>query len=163
MSAIISPCGLYRYRLDRFLTPTGPRMTVTFVMLNPSTADADLDDPTIRRCKGFAVKWNYAHLVVVNLFAFRATNPKELLTAKDPVGPDNFIQVRNALDHSDRTILAWGDYERYRHLLGRGLLEAVLGSRHQTYALAVNKSGHPRHPLYVPAATQPVPYPVPRS
>ena len=73
--AVFSGCGRYRYRLTREL---GGKLTLTVVMLNPSTADGSADDPTIRRCKGFAKDWGYGRLVIVNLYAFRATNPKDM-------------------------------------------------------------------------------------
>src|SRR5262245_19133112 len=85
--ALISPCGLYRYWLTR--TWDNSLRRVCWVMLNPSTADAEQDDPTIRRCVGFARSWGAGGIIVVNLFAFRASDPKALLRAADPVGPDN--------------------------------------------------------------------------
>lgn len=92
MSAIISDCGTYRYLLTRATGVTlfeSQARTVNFIMLNPSTADATADDPTIRRCIRFAMAWDYERLVVTNLFAFRATDPGDLRFAKDPIGPEN--------------------------------------------------------------------------
>ena len=91
--AVISDCGKYRYRLTRkwgYGRPCG------FIMLNPSTADALHDDPTIRRCVGFAKAWGCGALIVVNLFAVRATSPREMMRADDPVGPENKEHVQRA-------------------------------------------------------------------
>ncbi len=89
-SAVLSECARYRYRLDRAWERDDHGLgTVTWVMLNPSTADADVDDPTIRRCIGFSKAWGYNALTVVNLFAWRATSPRDLCAVEDPVGPDN--------------------------------------------------------------------------
>lgn len=85
--AVLSDCGTYRYSLTRVWDESRPR--VCFVMLNPSTADASANDPTIVRCRNFAYSWNYGSLEVVNLFAYRATNPRVLRTVQDPIGPEN--------------------------------------------------------------------------
>src|SRR6185369_17379869 len=87
MTAVISKCGKYRYSLRREWI--GGAGTVCFIMLNPSTADASVDDPTIRRCIGFAQRWGYQILEVVNLYAYRATRPRDMFAAADPVGPEN--------------------------------------------------------------------------
>lgn len=123
MSAEISKCGRYRYELrrdvrDMYVMDPPHHKQILFIMLNPSTADAEQDDATIRRCKTFAVKFKCTELVVVNLFAYRATKPKDLLTAVDPVGPDNASYVTQAADEVLRSnsgfgpegiiIAAWG-------------------------------------------------------
>lgn len=86
-SAIISECGKYRYSLSRIWDEN--KANVLFIMLNPSTADGDVDDPTIRRCIGFAKSWGYGGIYVGNLFAYRATDPKELLKVENPIGFEN--------------------------------------------------------------------------
>lgn len=103
--ALISECGLYRYRLWR-RWGIGPH--ATWIMLNPSTADADLDDPTIRRCIGFARAWGFSAIEVVNLFALRATNPRELGRSADPIGPDNDRHLSEAGRAAELRIAAWG-------------------------------------------------------
>jgi len=95
-SAIISADGKYRYHLYRRVADGG--RIAMFIMLNPSTADGEADDPTIRKCLGFCRRWRYGELHVVNLFAVRATAPFDMLHADDPVGPDNFDCVRHAVD-----------------------------------------------------------------
>src|SRR4029079_19593153 len=104
--AVMSPCGRYRYRLTRVWDESRP--AVCWVMLNPSTADAVKDDPTIRRGSSFSWSWGAGGLVVVNLFAFRATNPADLLDAPDPVGPENDAHVRDAAKGAGLVMAAWG-------------------------------------------------------
>jgi hypothetical protein len=110
-SAYISPCGAYRYSLSREWAP-GP--ACTFIMLNPSTADADIDDPTIRRCIGFAKAWGFGGLAVVNLFAFRATSPKDMQSAAEPVGPANDAAIADGVGLSTIAVAAWGVHGTYR-------------------------------------------------
>ena len=145
MSTVFSPCGRYRYRLSRaWLLGEG---TVLFVMLNPSTADAEMDDPTIRRCMGFARRWGFQGLVVGNLFAWRATDPRELCRVADPIGPDNDHHLKAMSGNADAVIAAWGEWGalRGRNEHVTGLLGGVVEH------LGLTKQGHPRHPLYVRA------------
>jgi hypothetical protein len=152
-TATFSPDRVYRYTLTRRWAD-GP--LTMFVMLNPSTADALVDDPTIRRCVGFARAWGSAGLLVVNAFALRATNPAALLDHPDPVGPDNDLLIGTALATHliDRVVAAWGTYrilptpERVTQL--RALLQPV---NLPLLCLGVTRQGHPRHPLYLPATT----------
>lgn len=142
-SAIISPCGLYRYRLSR-RWDDGP--TCVFVMLNPSTADAAQDDPTIRRCIGFAKREGCGALDVVNLFAFRATSPAHMKAAPDPIGLDNDDHVMCALVDADGPVIAaWGAHGSFR---GRDSTVRLLTDVPMS-CLGLTKAGAPRHPLYV--------------
>lgn len=141
--AIISACGLYRYRLSRYWS-TGK--TAVFVMLNPSTADATQDDPTIRRCIGFARREGCGGLVVVNLFAFRATSPDDMKAAADPVGPENDAHIRAVTSAADGPVIAaWGAHGSHggRAAHVRGLIGAPL------WCLSKTKAGAPGHPLYI--------------
>lgn len=151
-SAAISPCGTYRYRLERSWAASKP--FAAFVMLNPSTADATDDDPTIRRCIGFARTWGHGGLVVVNLYAYRATNPAELRGVADPVGPDNDEHLRTAFAQAAQVggpvVAAWGTKA------GPDRVRKVAAMAERFVALRVTKNGHPGHPLYVPAAATPV-------
>src|SRR5436309_3459089 len=113
-AAVISPDGLYRYILTRRWSAEGK--TVVFIGLNPSTADDVRDDPTIRRCIGFAKSWGGSTLIMVNLFALRSTDPLALLRASDPVGPQNDSWLRSAVHAADVSIAAWGVHGT---LLGR--------------------------------------------
>lgn len=146
--AYISACGLYRYSLWRQWAP-GPR--VMFIGLNPSTADATLDDPTIRRCIGFARAWGYSGLMMTNLFAWRDTEPRNMMAVTDPVGPDNDRVLRLGYERAALTVAAWGAHGTHD---GRDkVIRAMLPDLHY---LRLTKHGHPGHPLYLPAALQPV-------
>lgn len=125
---------------------------VAFVMLNPSTADAEVNDPTIRRCIGFARDWGYGSIEVVNLFSYRATRPQQLKQASDPVGERTNEFIVAASDRAELLVLAWGNWGT---LLNRDceVLE-LLGDR-PAYCLERNRSGQPRHPLYASRQTQP--------
>lgn len=149
-NAILSPCGLYRYRLTRRWAD-GP--TCGFIMLNPSTADAEKDDPTIRRCIGFAKREGCGGLIVVNLFAFRATKPIALLDAEDPIGPDADHHLLDAIQEVDGPLIAaWGNWNRGHRAAD---VAAMIGAH--CACLGKTKDGHPRHPLYVRADAPLVP------
>lgn len=155
MSAIISDCGKYRYRLAREIVPAGEG-SCCFIMLNPSTADADKDDPTIRRCIRYARDLGYARLEVVNLFAYRATSPETLyaLSRRDAIGPGNDLHMLDSCGPAKIVICAWGNHGR---LHDRGA-EVLLSLRRQglrPMALKIGKLGHPGHPLYLKADAQP--------
>lgn len=122
--------------------------------LNPSTADAERDDPTIRRCIGFARDWGFGGLWVVNLFAFRATRPANLKTAADPVGPHNDMWLRRIAGRSGRIVAAWGNHGRF---MGRSdRVGAMFGRRLEVIRL--NAGGEPAHPLYLPKKLKPLPW-----
>lgn len=154
--AHISPCGTYRYRLWRQWDTTKPLLG--WVMLNPSTADAQTDDPTIRRCKGFARDWGYGGIVVLNLFALRSTAPAALDDHPAPIGPDNDTELAGCIEQPV-TVMAWGAFApRKRAQVAARLLWDNYTAHPDTGRLAVlgwTASRMPRHPLYVPAATQP--------
>lgn len=145
-TAIFDETGGYRYQLGRRWQPAGK--TVAFVMLNPSRADAAIDDPTLRACLQFAQRWNYAALSVVNLFAYRTPHPTALKMAKDPVGKENDVYVSEAAELADKVVLAWGNwgglYER-----DRAILSLLSPHKHKLTYLQLNRSGQPRHPLYI--------------
>lgn len=168
MTAVISPCGLYRYRLDRPLSSlTAGRGVVAFIMLNPSTADAEQDDPTIRRCLGFAWSLRAERLVVGNLFAFRATDPRKLTTyagCADPVGPDNDRHLAEIVAEADTVIAAWGSASKVHNLVKvrapvvRSIVEAAGKPLH--VLRLTRATGAPEHPLYLPGDLRPVPWDV---
>lgn len=148
--AEISKCQRYRYWLRRDWDSSKP--TLTWIMLNPSTADASTDDATIRKCMKFARTWGNGGIVVVNLFAYRATDPAELRKADDPIGPENdgVISRLVGLSLIGDTVAAWGVHGamngRDRRVMG--ILRYV-----KPRCLGVTKDRHPRHPLYVADAT----------
>lgn len=161
--AVLSADGRYRYYLSRRWQPrfTGQEDSIlTFVMLNPSTADALQDDPTIRRCVGFAKSFGANVLQVINLYGFRATKPAGLLTVDDPVGRYNTAVWAQALKGYNRIVLAWGNSPTVRklskHTDAVELLKAALYNADAlslTYCLEQCKDGTPKHPLYLKADT----------
>lgn len=157
MSAVLSPCGTYRYRLGRALPPRdGAAGTCLFIMLNPSTADALKDDPTIRRCMTYAARWGYARLEVVNLFAWRATDPRDvLLHLADAVG-DNNAHIIDAGRAADIVVCGWGNGIPSAN--GRAatkeraadVLEMIRYVGKVPHCLGpLTKEGQPSHPLYL--------------
>ena len=145
-TAVFDSTGQYRYRLDRRWQLAGP--TITFIMLNPSTADAVQDDPTLRACIQFARRWEAAALCVVNLFGYRTPHPSVLKTVIDPVGAENDAYVMRAVDGAEKVVLAWGNFGGW---LGRdrAVLKLLAAHKDKLHYLQNNKSGQPRHPLYV--------------
>lgn len=157
--ASISANGQYRWSLHRDWCGDERPRWITFVMLNPSTADAEVDDPTIRRCIGFAKALGGTGLAVVNLYALRATQPADLWKSSDPVGPSNDHHLAMFFDMAARRdfpiIAAWGAHakpDRVRNVLR-------LPGAERLQALRVTKSGAPGHPLYLPATAMPTPWP----
>lgn len=151
--ACFDSTGAYRYALWRSWDDALPR--VAFLLLNPSTADAERDDPTIRRCIAYARQWGFGSLHVVNLFAYRATNPRDLLAAPDPVGPDNDAHLLEATRAATLTVAGWGLHGRHN---GRAAAVRSLLSARPLHTLALTASGEPRHPLYLPAVLRPTPW-----
>lgn len=155
MSATISECGRYRFDLDRKTKAPGDG-SVLWVMLNPSTANADEDDATIRMCIGFTELWGFARLRVVNLFAFRATDPKEL-RSDDILHSDNIeALLRETFAKHDRVVFAWGGGIKYAE--PKWVADYVARLFSEAVCLGHNKDGTPKHPLYLKYETQPIPY-----
>lgn len=155
--AEISADGVYRYLLWRRWNSMGPR--VLFIMLNPSTADANVDDPTIRRCIAFARSWGMGGIRVVNLYPFRATNPAELLMAKEPLGIDNFEYIERAIDKQGIAVAAWGaNKAAANHELTWKTKNLFRALSVPLYALKITADGHPGHPLYIKGDAVPVVY-----
>ncbi|MFE2751508.1 DUF1643 domain-containing protein [Actinosynnema sp. NPDC059335] len=146
---------LYRYRLTRTWDTSAPPLM--FIMLNPSTADAFVPDPTITRCIGFAKREGAGGLVVCNLFGFRATNPNELLYHPHPVGNSNDELLVDSLAHVDRVIVAWGVPGRL-HDRDRKVMRLLAEHGVEPLCLDVTKDGLPKHPLYVKADQPLQPY-----
>lgn len=156
MTAIISPCGKYRHKLSRHVSDDLPHNNLLFIMLNPSTADASLDDPTIRKCRGFAERFGFSFIDVVNLFDYRATDPRELRKVPVPSSPRNLDVILETASSCEMVICAWGtngSYKAQNDVVLRMLSGVPLK------ALGVTKHGHPRHPLYVPYTAVPMPFP----
>jgi hypothetical protein len=147
-TADLSSGGTYRYQLGR---RWGTGSKVTFIMCNPSTADANIDDPTIRRCIGFARAWGHEAIEVLNLFAYRATKPTELLATEDPVGPFNERFLTEGMELRPLVVAAWGalDPRLARIAPPVDLIAARAGVALHRIG-PPTKAGHPRHPLYLP-------------
>lgn len=149
-SAVFSRCQKYRYRLDRVWDESLPPLA--FGMLNPSTADHERNDATIERCERRAKSLGFGSLIVWNLFAFRATDPKALKKESDPVGPDNDGFILEALDEVNsrggKVIVGWG---AHGSILNRHfeIIEVARRLRIELYCLGVTAAGQPKHPLYV--------------
>jgi len=147
--AIVSECGQFRYWLSRFWRP-GRRLL--YVMLNPSTADASVDDATIRRCTTFADAQSFGSFEVVNLFAFRATKPTDLSRLGWQVGPLNDEHIDVAARNADAICVAWGAIGERGPAVDRMQVVAPILRRagHELQCLKATRSGHPQHPLYLP-------------
>lgn len=158
--AVLSEDRLHRYSLWRRWADDGP--PVTFVMLNPSTADASVDDPTIRKCVGFAKRWGHGAIEVVNLFAYRSTDPKAMYAARNRgveiIGRDNDAHIERAFRCSARIIAAWGANPTF--LRPSAVWCIAVGAGRRLEALRVTKGGAPGHPLYIPYTAEPVPFEV---
>lgn len=152
-SATFTACGAHRLLLER---SWAERPRLGFVMLNPSTADAVRDDPTIRRCMGFARAWGFGGLLVANLFTLRTPDPRVLTRAPAAAwnAPDADAALSGLAARADLVVLAWGAHR----LVALRAAAATATLSHSGASLAVlgrTRDGHPRHPLYVPGATQP--------
>jgi hypothetical protein len=148
----------YRYDLLRIWVDREPRL-VNFVMLNPSTADASADDPTIRRCLAYARRWGHDGLVVTNLFALRSTDPKELIRDPEPIGPENDTYLTRWATEADLVVCGWGSHAM---AIRRGavVLALLRSAGVQPQALKFTGSGQPGHPLYLRSDALPIPFPV---
>lgn len=143
--ADISDCETYRYRLWRIWDDGKP--IVVWIMLNPSTADATKDDPTIRQCMKFSDSWGYGGIMVVNLFAVRASDPRFIRSFEgDPVGPHNDEFIVDAIKAEPLSIAAWGNHGWIR---GRDMkvLDLARGAGVSIYHLGLTKQDRPKHPL----------------
>ena len=146
-SATLSACRTYRYALWR---RWGRGDYAMFIGLNPSTADETNDDPTIRRCIGFARAWGYGALCMANLFAFRATQPADMKKATDPVGWENDHTLQTLARGAGVVVAAWG-----AHGTHKGRDQSVRLLVPDLHYLRLTKDGHPGHPLYLPADLKP--------
>jgi len=154
-SAVYSDCERFRYLLTRIWRPAGPK--ALFVMLNPSTATEAQNDPTVERCERRARALGFGAFRVTNIFAFRATDPRVMRAAPDPIGPENDAAILASAHWADRIICAWGTHGEH---LARGaeVEELLRTTRLPLYHLGLTKAGHPRHPLYIAYRQQPQPW-----
>lgn len=153
--AYFSLCRKYRYKLWRVWEPSKP--TCLFILLNPSTADEVENDPTVERCERRARQMGFGGLVVCNLFAFRATSREVMKIQKDPIGPKNDSTIAEEAAKAGMVICGWG--EDGQHLSrSKAILTLLRSAKVPTHYLRLNKSGEPRHPLYISYKQQPQPW-----
>ena len=156
--AIFSPDRVYRYSLWRRWTPDARVANMCcFIGLNPSTADELVDDPTIRRCIGFSKAWGYDGYIMLNIFGFRATKPKDMKACDEPIGPQNNDAIWQVSRDAGRVVAAWGAHGMHqdRAFDVRAILRRC---RQEVFCLGRTSGGHPLHPLYIKADTEPIRY-----
>ncbi len=149
---MFSPCGQYRYTLSRELPDGTPGRTLMMLMLNPSTADATVNDPTITRCIGLARREGFGRLLVGNMYALRSTDPQGLWRVVNPVGPDNHYHIKSMLLQASRVVCAWGNHckpQRFRDLIASFDRFPKLSAPPRFHCLGANANGAPKHPLYL--------------
>jgi len=149
--AHFSECRTWRYTLDRSWNYWKPFLL--WILLNPATANAEVDDPTNRRGIRYAQEWGYGSLTFCNLFAFRTAYPSELKKASDPIGPDNDGMIMINARRADKIMIGWGNHGDY---MNRSDEVLDMLEDYKLYCLTQNKSGQPKHPLYCKADMKPV-------
>jgi hypothetical protein len=133
------------------------RLTLTFVLMNPSEATPDIDDPTVAKCCRFAMAWEYGGIVVANTFAFRCTDQKRLLEIPDPIGPDNDKHIIEMAKKTGIVVFAYGEPHKSLRSRGPALAKLLVERAHVTpYVLSLGKKGTPKHPLYLKETLKPV-------
>lgn len=151
-SAIISACGKYRYRLDR--PDVFGDFATAVIMVNPSTADATKNDATIRKLNGFRNLYGWGNLIVGNLFAYRATDVRELATATDPIGPDNGYRLAEIFLDAQQVVFAWGPTAKLpKRLRDHWRVVVELARKMHCQPMSIGepaKDGQPCHPLMLP-------------
>ena len=147
-NAILSEDRKYRYVLSRIWDETKPKVMI--IGLNPSTADETEDDPTIGRCISFSKSWGYGGVYMLNLFAFRATQPKDMFNAENPIGLENNSYIEIYSKKVDKIVCAWGNHGIYKN---RG--NEIREKFDKLFYLKLNQTGEPAHPLYLKSESVP--------
>ena len=148
--ATLSPCAMYRYRLWRCWDTNKPM--ITFIGLNPSTANAFEDDNTIRKCMKFAKFWNFGGIWMINLFAYRTKSPDIMKQAEDPIGSEAREYLDMTLDLTHTCVAAWGNHGEYQDRANE-VLSIIREKNIPVKCLGKNKNGTPKHPLYLKSDT----------
>jgi hypothetical protein len=154
--AVFSDCESYRYLLWREWASNhvgdwgGKTSTVLWIMLNPSTADENVLDPTLRRCQGFTRSLGWSRFEVCNLFALRSTDPRALHRVTDPVGPDNDGVIAERMAKAAIVVVGWGAFSLAQQRVDAVLVAAERANK-QLLCYGTTKGGNPRHPLYLRA------------
>jgi hypothetical protein len=141
-----SPDRRHRYTLLHRINPLLGNRLIMWIGLNPSTADEQKLDPTLTRIRGFSEREGFDGFLMTNIFGFRATDPKEMISTRDPNGPENDQALLEAADRCEMVVAAWGAHGVHQD---RAIAVAKLLSGHKLWCLGNTKAGHPRHPLYV--------------
>lgn len=149
--AEFSKCRKYRYTLWR---RWGPGKYCAFICLNPSTADETNDDPTVRRCINYAKDWGYDAFVMLNLFAWRATDPKDMKAQPDPIGDSNDWHILKTAKQAGIVVAAWGSHGTHLRR-DEEVMSLMLSNHIQLHGLAFTQDGNPRHPLYLKKTLKP--------
>ncbi len=153
-SAVFSECGLYRYKLGRkWDSGSG---CCNFLMMNPSTATAEVLDPTVNGCLKRAQEWGYNELSVTNIFSLRSTDPKGLLDVQDPVGPYNDAAIIEEAYISDLVVCAWGGCSPLIAARAEMVKKMIRPFNENITYLRMGKTGQPWHPLYIPLKEKPI-------
>ena len=159
MNAVISNCGMYRYRLDRTVSDSCP--VFAFFGVNPSTADASSDDSTVRKWRGFTQRWGGSRFIVGNVFAYRSTDVRQLATVEDALGYLSGEHITNIINEADILVPCWGNTSKVppslRYAFGE-LMDALLSSGKPVKCFGLTASGDPRHPLMLGYSTPLVDY-----
>ncbi|POA45578.1 hypothetical protein C1893_23265 [Pseudomonas sp. MPR-ANC1] len=162
MSAIISPCGQYRYRLDRDCgLPFEGSKVIAYFGINPSTADATLDDQTVRKWRGFTIRNGGHRFIVGNVFAYRATDVDELVRVDEPFGLEWREHLIQIIAEADILVPCWGRLSKIPRALRRAppeLMKRLIDSGKPVLHFGVTKSGDPLHPLLLPYETPLTPW-----
>ena len=153
--AVFTPCKRYRYRLWRTWDAT--KKPIVFLMLNPSIADENQNDPTVERCQRRAMAWGYGGLQVVNIFALVSTDPQGLYACDDPVGPENNAAILEAVKDAGMVVCAWGTHGEHVNR-AREVVELLKAAGISPQCLGQNADGSPKHPLYVSYGISPMAY-----
>ena len=148
--AVFDETGIYRYRLWRRWQEGPP---IVWIMLNPSTADQYELDPTLRRCQDYSIRWGFPAMEIVNLYAYRSTEPAVLPKLKDPVGADNLRHIEDAVKDCALVLVAWGQHARTDAVAP--VLKILQQHDKHPHCLKVTKDGHPWHPLYLQKRLEP--------
>lgn len=154
MNAVISNCGMYRYRLDRAVSDSGP--VYAFFGVNPSTADASDDDATVRKWRGFVDRWGGSRFIVGNVFAYRATDVRELAGVTDPFGEANSDHITHIISQADILVPCWGSTGKVPPRLRfafKALMRTLVSSGKPVSCFGFTANGDPKHPLFLSYTT----------
>lgn len=149
--AIFSKDRIHRYVLIREWDLSKPSLMI--VALNPSTADEKKNDPTVTRCIGFAKKWGFGKLLMMNIFAFRATLPKDLFNSENPIGDENDHWLKKLIKQADKVVLAYGNHGKFKNRH-----DEILKMIDNPYCIKKTKTEMPGHPLYLKYTKGPIIY-----